>query len=151
MAQKSWMKFYSCLWNMMMIWGLISLFLLLLGDLLKSRNIKIICNSTGFLRFCLISTISGNFKPSFVPISAIESQKVELSYQRIPLQLFLFWSLKSLWLIRGAFLKNWQLRWPPRRNIASEYPCATAILVATSSGSLPVRLVGKKTIFWWCY
>ena len=43
-----------------------------------------------------------------------------------------------------AFLKKWQLRWPPRRNIISEYPCAVGILAATSSGFLTVRLVEKS-------
>ena len=64
--------------------------------------------------------------------------------KHFPLQLFLVWSLKSLWHVRGAFLKKWQLRWPPLRNITSEYPCAVAILTAISSGFLPVRLVEKS-------
>ena len=50
-------------------------------------------------------------------------------------------------IVRGAFLKKWQLRWPPRRNITSEYPCAAAILAATSSGFLPVRTSCWKKLF----
>ena len=46
--------------------------------------------------------------------------------------------------MRVVFLEKWQLRWPPRRNTTSEYPCAAAILVATSSGFLPVRLDEKN-------
>ena len=71
-------------------------------------------------------------------------------YQRVPLPsgwaktfLFFFSSLKALWHVRGAFLK-WQLRWPPRSNITSEYICAALILAATSSGILLIPLVEKS-------
>ena len=36
------------------------------------------------------------------------------------------------WQVKGAFIKKWLLRWPPRRNIKSEYPCAAAILAVIS-------------------
>ena len=52
-----------------------------------------------------------------------------------PWQLFLSRSIKSLWHVWGAFLKNCQLRCPPRRNITSEYTCPAVILFVTSSGS----------------
>ena len=70
-----------------------------------------------------------------------------MSQNIFPLQLFLFWSIKSLWHARGAFLKKWQLRWPLRRNITFLHPCAAAILASTSLGFLPVRTSRWKKLF----
>ena len=98
--------------------------------------------------------MTGHLIPLFCIKWMMSSPLISPSYQGIPLpsgwaKTFflcncLFSSAKSLWHVRGAFLKKLQLRWPPSRNVPSEYPCAAALLAATSSGFPPVRLVEKS-------
>ena len=110
-------------------------------------------NKLQFRGYMNATNSHGLFKNRCVCIILPENPAAERVSQNVfPLLLLLFRSLKSLWHVRGAYLDKWQLRWPPRRNITSEYPCAVAILAVTSSRFLPVGTsCWKKGIFWGFY